>query len=102
MAIGIQICECRLHTDHRTCDPSLACHDFKGPAQVNNVTGSYIEGRDLSKFDQDILKILCAVLMKTGPVHISGQDIAELDVYQLVVEPVHDADKYIVSYGEVN
>lgn len=91
----IVLCSCLVHSTHTACRTN-ECSCF-APKTSNS---SYISGRDLSKFDQDILKILCAVLMHTGPVHITSKDIETLDVDQLVVEAVQGEDKFIVSYGE--
>lgn len=49
------------------------------------------EGRDLSKFDQDVLKILCAVLNNIGPQRFTAKDVEQVDIDELVVE--HDATK---------
>lgn len=100
----ITLCNCQEHSDHDNCRPECN-HDITTQTSTGNathVTGSYIEGRNLSRFDQDILKILCAVLMHTGPVSITDKDIEELDINELVVEKMSVSSGYIVSYGEVH
>ena len=93
------LCNCQLHSDHLACDDDCN-HDISDPGK-SAPQGSYIEGRDLSKFDQDILKILCAVLMHTGPVEFTMLNIDKINVDELVVERLVNKDGFIASYGEV-
>lgn len=104
--MSLTLCNCQDHSDHADC--SVGCvYCFTpggGPTTTNSshVSGSYVEGRNLSKFDQDILKILCAVLKQTGPVTFNMKDIEELDVDELVVESTRVVKGgFIASYGEV-
>lgn len=95
------LCNCQEHSDHDNCRPECN-HDITAPGPKTAPQGSYIEGRNLSRFDQDILKILCAVLMHTGPVSFTAKEIEELDVNELVVEQMKVVDGFIASYGEVD
>lgn len=100
--MALILCGCGTHVDHNHCQDYCVCDPATMP-QKGSVTGSYIEGRNLSKFDQDILKILCAVLRQTGPVTFNMKDIEAIDVDELVVEATKVvAGGFIASYGEVS
>lgn len=61
----------------------------------HEVARQHFQGRDLSNFDQDILKILCAVLNVTGPVRFTAKDVEEVDTNELVVEQHQSREMFI-------